>query len=73
MRAALVVALVLLGIIPAHADRRCTAADVRRFEMIFGVTPGAFKSDPRFQVTLHYLGTVVSKNGICQVLIRPAG
>jgi len=65
------VTLVLLSCGSAHAaDRRCTKADVARFEQMFGGR-GSYHSDPRFQVTIHYLGTSVSK-GVCYVALRPA-
>jgi len=77
-RGTLVIALVLLFWVwlaawATHAqtaDRACTAADVSRFEQMFGGR-GSYHSDPRFQITIHYLGTSVS-NGVCYVAIRPA-
>jgi hypothetical protein len=53
----------------AAADRPCTQADVARFEAMF--PRGSYHSDPRTQMTLHYLGTKVV-NGTCLIAIRPA-
>jgi hypothetical protein len=52
-------------------DRACTAADVKRFEMMFGASPGGYRTDVRFQVTVHYLGTAIGRNGVCNVQLRP--
>jgi hypothetical protein len=54
------------------ADRACTSADVARFEaMLGGIRKGEYRSDPRFQVTIHYLGTAIV-GGTCEVAVRPA-
>lgn len=53
-------------------DRPCTAADVVRFEaMLGGIHKGEYRSDPRFAVTIHYLGTAIV-DGTCEVALRPA-
>jgi hypothetical protein len=53
-------------------DRVCTAADVTRFEaMLGGIRRGEYRTDPRFAVTVHYLGTSIV-NGTCNVALRPA-
>lgn len=53
-------------------DRACTSADVARFEaMLGGIRKGEYRSDPRFQVTIHYLGTAIV-DGTCEVALRPA-
>lgn len=62
--------LVLAG--AAHAkDRICTPADVTRFEGMFGLHKGQYRTDPRVAVTIHYLGTAIA-NGICNVQLRLA-
>jgi hypothetical protein len=53
-------------------DRACTAADVARFEaMLGGIRKGEYRTDPRFQITIHYLGTAIV-GGTCEVALRPA-
>ncbi len=53
-------------------DRACTWADVARFEaMLGGIRKGEYRSDPRFAVTIHYLGTAII-DGTCEVALRPA-
>jgi hypothetical protein len=53
-------------------DRVCTPADVARFEaMLGGIHRGEYRTDPRFQVTVHYLGTSIV-GGTCNVALRPA-
>jgi hypothetical protein len=53
-------------------DRVCTAADVTRFEaMLGGIRRGEYRTDPRFAVTIHYLGTSIV-NGTCSVALRTA-
>ena len=53
-------------------DRPCTAADVARFEaMLGGLRKGEYRSDSRFAVTIHYLGTAIV-DGTCEVALRPA-
>jgi hypothetical protein len=53
-------------------DRVCTAADVVRFEaMLGGIRSGQYRTDPRFAVTVHYLGTTIV-NGTCNIALRPA-
>lgn len=53
-------------------DRVCTPVDVARFErMLGGVQKGEYRTDPRFQITVHYLGTTIVK-GTCNVRLRPA-
>jgi hypothetical protein len=59
----------------AAADRACTPADIARFERIIGGAPGPIKpgetrTDPRFQMSLRYLGTRIVA-GVCDVKIRP--
>jgi hypothetical protein len=80
MRLALAAVLVTLAAtadakdrITGHvADRVCTPADVTRFEHIFGsLQKGEYRADPRFQVTIHYLGTTIV-DGTCHVRLRPA-
>ncbi len=61
--------LVLLHHSNAAADRPCTQADVARFETMF--PRGSYHTDPRTQMTLHYLGTKVV-HGTCLVAVRPA-
>jgi hypothetical protein len=52
-------------------DRVCTPADVARFEaMLGGIRKGQYRTDPRFQVTVHYLGTSIV-GGTCNVALRP--
>jgi hypothetical protein len=52
-------------------DRACTTADIRRFEvMMGGIKAGETRTDPRFQISLHYLGTKIVA-GVCHVKIRP--
>jgi hypothetical protein len=66
------IAAILVWLHPAHAvgaDRPCTQADIARFETMF--PRGSYHSDPRTQMTLHYLYTKVV-NGVCYVAIRPA-
>jgi hypothetical protein len=52
-------------------DRGCTPVDVARFESMFGLRQGQYRSDPRFAVTIHYLGTVIVR-GTCNVRLRLA-
>lgn len=53
-------------------DRACTSADVARFEaMLGGIRKGEYRTDPRFAVTIHYLGTSIV-DGTCEVALRPA-
>jgi hypothetical protein len=52
-------------------DRICTPADVARFEGMFGLQRGQYHTDPRFAVTIHYLGTAIA-NGTCNVQLRLA-
>jgi hypothetical protein len=66
----LAVAIALLAPNAARADRACTRADVARFERMFGGR-GSYHADPRLGLTVHYLGTFVSK-GTCNVRVRPA-
>jgi hypothetical protein len=59
----------------AHStgDRVCTPADVARFEaMLGGIRRGEYRTDPRFQITVHYLGTSIV-SGTCNVALRPGG
>ena len=75
-RLAIAAALVVVGMRAAYAaqikDRACTAADIRRFEaMMGGIKTGATRTDPRFQISIRYLGTKIVA-GICHVQIRPA-
>jgi hypothetical protein len=82
-RAALILALILGTLIFAAikaraADRACTPADIARFEWMVGggmqpIKPGQYRTDPRFQVTVHYLGTSIGKDGVCNIRLRPAG
>jgi hypothetical protein len=54
-------------------DRACTLADVARFEaMLGGIRKGEYRTDPRFAVSIHYLGTSIV-GGTCNVALRPAG
>ena len=60
---------------PARArgagDRVCTPADIARFEaMLGGIRRGEYRTDPRFQITVHYLGTSIV-GGTCNVALRP--
>ena len=76
-RFAIAAACVTLSLIAAHPvqakDRACTFADVRRFEaMLGGIKPGETRTDPRFAISLRYLGTTIVA-GVCHVQIRPAG
>lgn len=52
-------------------DRICMPADVVRFEGMFGLHKGQYRTDPRFAVTIHYLGTAIA-NGICNIQLRLA-
>ena len=53
-------------------DRACTRTDVARFEAMMGGTrAGQYRTDPRFQITLHYLGTRIV-HGVCNVQLAPA-
>jgi hypothetical protein len=66
--------LVLTGVACAKdraKDRICTPADVARFEGMFGLHRGQYRTDPRFAVTVHYLGTAIA-NGTCNVQLRLA-
>lgn len=77
MRRAALVMIALLALAGvAHAkdrakDRICTPADVARFEGMFGLHKGQYRTDPRFAVTIHYLGTAIVK-GTCNVQLRLA-
>jgi hypothetical protein len=72
------VAIALLALAgTAHAkdrakDHICTPADVARFEaMLGGIRKGQYRTDPRFSLTIHYLGTAIVK-GTCNVALRLA-
>jgi hypothetical protein len=64
----------LISVVMAFAqgvkDRACTSADIARVEAMIGVKRGGYAHDPRFQLTIHYLGTAIS-NGMCVVRIKP--
>jgi hypothetical protein len=56
----------------ATKDRACTFADIARFErMLGGIREGQYRTDPRFLITVHYLGTTIVK-GTCNIRLRPA-
>jgi hypothetical protein len=56
----------------ASGDRVCTPADIARIEaMLGGIRKGQYRTDPRFQVTVHYLGTSIV-GGTCNIALRPA-
>ena len=76
-RLAIAAALIVMSMRAAYSaqmhDRACTAADIRRFEaMLGGIKAGATRTDPRFQISIRYLGTKIVA-GVCHVQIRPAG
>jgi hypothetical protein len=66
-----IVAIPIALAVAANAKTRaCTTDDVRRYEMLLGVTKGGLKTIPQLGFTIQYLGTERRDDGVCAVLVR---